>query len=183
LSATFLLLFFASVLAFVTNAAQGMGRSLLMDSMGFDTSAITSTVAVSGLITLPFPFLLGLLSDRVSRKPLLIFCYLISTLSLIILATSHVLWHFCHKRRKNLSWSASFVDPFNNTPRFTSIPLGVGLAAFVVGIGGLNATIRRWEAGRSRRDERDTPSGVEHRCGLRVGTGAQRMAKVLIVVR
>jgi hypothetical protein len=95
----------------------------------------------------------------------------------------HVLWYFCHKRWKNLSQSASFVDAFNHPPRIGDDPVGDGSAAFLVGIGGLNATIRRWEAGRSRRDERDTPSGVEHRCGFRVGTGTQRMGKVLIVVR
>jgi hypothetical protein len=95
----------------------------------------------------------------------------------------HGLWHFCHKRRENLSQSASFVDAFNHAPKLTAIPLGVGSTAFLVGIGGLSATIRRWEAGRSRRDEKDTPSDVGHGCGFRVGATAQGMCKVLIVVR
>ena len=89
-----MLLFFASIFAFMTSAVQGMGRSLLMDKLGFDAAAITSTVAVSGLITLPFPLMLGWLSDRLGRKPLIIFCYLASTMSLLILAGSVNLWHF-----------------------------------------------------------------------------------------
>jgi hypothetical protein len=63
------------------------------------------------------------------------------------------------------------------------IPLGVGPAAFLVGIGGLSATIRRWEAGRNRRDERDTPSGVPRRRRFGVGAFAVRIGRVLIVVR
>ncbi len=94
LSATFLLLFIASTLAFVTNAVQALGRSLVMDKLGFDAAAITSTVAAGGLIGLPFPLVVGWLSDRIGRKPLLMLCYLSSTLSLIILAVSITLWHF-----------------------------------------------------------------------------------------
>src|SRR5258708_14114905 len=41
LNATFLLLLFASVVVFVTNAILGMGRSLVMDKLGFDATAIT----------------------------------------------------------------------------------------------------------------------------------------------
>ncbi len=58
------------------------------------SAATNAGVAVSGLISLPFPYLLGWLSDRIGRKPLLICCYFASTVSLIILAASLVLWHF-----------------------------------------------------------------------------------------
>jgi len=43
---------------------------------------------------LPLPLLLGRLSDRVGRQPLLIACYLVGASSLAILALSTSLWQF-----------------------------------------------------------------------------------------
>lgn len=94
LTTTFLLLFFANTFIFAANGVQGLGRALLMDKLDFDASAVAGTLAIGGLVGLPFPFVLGLLSDRIGRKPVLMFCYIAMSLSLFILAVSSVPWHF-----------------------------------------------------------------------------------------
>ncbi|MEO8396105.1 MAG: MFS transporter [Chloroflexota bacterium] len=94
LNVTFLLFFAAGILIWIAFGAQGLGRSLLMAQLKFDPAAISSTLAIAGLVGLPFPFVLGWLSDRVGRKPLLIFCYLSSALGLLVLATASTLGQF-----------------------------------------------------------------------------------------
>jgi MFS family permease len=93
-SQAFLFLFVASIVAFIASGVYGLGSALLMNNLGFDASAISSTLAASGLVTLPFPLVLGWLSDRIGRKSLLIVCYIASVASLITLAGASVLWHF-----------------------------------------------------------------------------------------
>ncbi len=90
----FLLLFFASVLAHIANSQIVLGRSLIMDKRGFDATAISSTGAMGGIITLPLPVFIGWLSDRLGRKPLIILCYLASLIGLAVLAFASSLWHF-----------------------------------------------------------------------------------------
>lgn len=70
----------------------GFGRSLVM--RGFSNAAITSTVAVSGFATLPFPILLGYLSDRFGRVRFLGLCYLLGVAGLVVYSVSAVLWQF-----------------------------------------------------------------------------------------
>jgi len=65
-----------------------------MNELGFDSLEITSTVVIGGLISLPLPFLLGWLSDRIDRKWVLLFGYLMSMVGLLILSVSQELWHF-----------------------------------------------------------------------------------------
>ena len=65
-----------------------------MDALGFSATAISSTVAISGVIALPLPPLIGWLSDRVGRKQCLTLCYLAGTMGMLILAMSASLWHF-----------------------------------------------------------------------------------------
>lgn len=89
-----LLLFCASVLVSVANFNTGLIRPLVMSDMGFDSTAISSTIAVANLVNLPLPFLLGWLSDRRSRKQILIGCYLIAAAGMMILGFSTMLWHF-----------------------------------------------------------------------------------------
>ena len=133
LSVTFLLLFLASTIAFFTNGAQGLGRSLLMDKLGFDATAISSTGAVAGLVGLPFPFVLGWLSDRMGRKPLLIFCYLASAVSLTILSASTILWHFWASTALQMIVGASMGVGFALvTDLVPQESLGSGLALFGV---------------------------------------------------
>ena len=65
-----------------------------MNNLNFSAAAIASTGAVGGAIALPLPVLLGWLSDRIGRKPLMMLCYLAGLLSMLILSISTSLWHF-----------------------------------------------------------------------------------------
>lgn len=87
-------LFTASILAAIGGFMIVLIRSLVMNRLGFDALEISSTVVVGGVITLPLPFLLGWLSDRVNRKWVLILGYLQAFIALSMLAFSHQLWHF-----------------------------------------------------------------------------------------
>ena len=69
-------------------------RSWVMDKLGFGSLDITSTVAIGGLVSLPVPYLMGLISDRMGRKTFLYITYLCGFLSVIVLAFSRELWHF-----------------------------------------------------------------------------------------
>jgi MFS family permease len=66
----------------------------MMDKVHFDSAAISGVAAVGGAISLPFPLLLGWLSDRMSRYWLIVFCYICSAIGLAALAESGLLWHF-----------------------------------------------------------------------------------------
>jgi MFS family permease len=90
----FWLLFLAAVVAMAANVASQIGRSLAMNDLGFNATAISSTVAVSGVITLPLPLLAGWLSDRVGRRLILGVSYVAVTLALLVLANAVELWHF-----------------------------------------------------------------------------------------
>ena len=90
----FYLLLLAHVIAFGANFVSLLGRPLLMDNLGFDSAAISGVVAVGGAVSLPFPLLVGWLSDRIGRYSLLVLCFLISALGLFALAASKSLLHF-----------------------------------------------------------------------------------------
>ncbi len=88
------LLLAANILASITNFSAGLARPLIMDRLGFDAGAIASAVSVSGLITLPLPFVVGWLSDRFSRKQLLIWSYVLGSIGAVIMITALQLWQF-----------------------------------------------------------------------------------------
>jgi MFS family permease len=94
LGSAFYFLLLASTAAGVAAFVALMGRSLLMDGLGFSATAIASTGAVSGAVGLPLPFVTGWLSDRVDRKPLLAVCYIAAAAGLVLLTGSTSLWHF-----------------------------------------------------------------------------------------
>ncbi|OHD72564.1 MAG: hypothetical protein A2177_04415 [Spirochaetes bacterium RBG_13_68_11] len=84
----------ALFVAFTANGAGQLGRSLLMNAREFSAASITSTSVVGALVTLPAPFVLGWLSDRVGRRPILIACTACGAGSLVLLIASRALWHF-----------------------------------------------------------------------------------------
>lgn len=91
---TFFVLLSAQGIALAANGTGNMGRSLAMSNAGFTATAITSTAVIAGLISLPLPYILGLLSDRLGRKRLMIICYVTLALSIVMFAVSKYLWHF-----------------------------------------------------------------------------------------
>lgn len=113
LTRPYVILFLASVAAFLTGGMYSLSRSLGMTQSGFDAAAVSSTVAVGGLITLPIPMVLGWLSDRIGRRPLLALCYTAGAASLLLLMVSTQLWHF---------WAASAFHAVLNAS------LGIGSA-------------------------------------------------------
>ena len=91
---TFLFLFCASILAHVANSQLILARPLIMDRLHFDATTITSAGAVGALIAIPLPLLIGWLSDRLGRKPLIMITYLGTAIGLLILAPALDQWQF-----------------------------------------------------------------------------------------
>ena len=91
---TFVSLIVASILAQVANSIIILGKPLIMNDLHFNASAITGTLAVGSLITLPLPLVLGRLSDRLGRKSILMMIFATSTLGIIMLVFAVDLWHF-----------------------------------------------------------------------------------------
>jgi len=93
-TAAFLLLLLAQIFTTVSTAEGNLGRSLAMSAASFRSAEITTTAAIGGLVALPIPFLLGWLSDRVGRKPVMIASPLFGAASLLLLLVSRSLWQF-----------------------------------------------------------------------------------------
>lgn len=83
----FFLLIVCGVFAAFGSFVGGLGRTLAMEAAYSDT-AITSTVAVSGVVALPFTILLGWMSDRVGRLPFIAACYALGALGLLVYAAA-----------------------------------------------------------------------------------------------
>ncbi len=79
----FLLLILCGVLGAFGSFIGGLGRTYAMQN-AFDAVEITSTVAVSGVVALPFALLMGRLSDRRGRLPFMGLCYAAGTLGLLV---------------------------------------------------------------------------------------------------
>lgn len=94
LGKSYYFLFSASLVAAIASFVIVLGRSLLMGEMAFNAADISLTGAVSGLISMPLPLLMGWLSDRTGRKVYLVLAYLVGVASLALLAGSNSLWHF-----------------------------------------------------------------------------------------
>ena len=90
----FYLLLFANIVAFASGFVALLARPLRMDALAFTPSAISGVVAIGGAVTLPFPILLGWLSDRIDRYLLVVLCFVFAASGLVVLAVSTDLWHF-----------------------------------------------------------------------------------------
>lgn len=121
----------AHLIAFIVFGIGSMGRSMAMNNLDFTAASITSTATVAGFISLPFPFLMGWLSDRFGRKRLLIICYTSFVLCMIVFAVSKSLWHFwiatCLLRIGNVGKDvgAAYITDIVNTET-----LGRGMSLF-----------------------------------------------------
>ena len=94
LGRNFYMLFTAIILSSIMGFFAMLIRSLVMNDLHFNPLEISSTSAIAGLIVMPFPLLMGWLSDRIGRKAFLLIGYVISLLSFILLAFSRLLWNF-----------------------------------------------------------------------------------------
>ena len=84
----------ASMLTSTLVFSSNLGLTVSMTSLGFDATAISSSLAIAGFITLPLPFVIGWLSDRFDRGRLLALVYGAAFTAAVILAQSSELWHF-----------------------------------------------------------------------------------------
>lgn len=75
-------------------ASAGMTRPLLMDALGFSASAITTTVAIGGIVALPLPLIIGWLSDKLGRNRLLVISSLAVHIGMLMLVPATHLWQF-----------------------------------------------------------------------------------------
>ncbi len=116
-------------------------RSFQMSDLGFGPLEISSTGAIGGLISMPLPFVMGWLSDRSSRKPLLVLAYLSNVGALILLPLSYALWNFwlVVVLQGVASGSSSSIGNAWVTDLLPRESLGKGLALFgaTVWIGGI----------------------------------------------
>lgn len=91
---TFRLLFFASIIGQAANGIFALSRPLMMQDLRFNATTITAAAAIGSLVSLPIPLVIGRLSDRFGRKPLIILCFFTTPLGLIVLTTAGHLWQF-----------------------------------------------------------------------------------------
>jgi SET family sugar efflux transporter-like MFS transporter len=91
---TFSLLILTTLLVAMTISISRLGLSLSMQASLFPPAAIARTNVVGGLVTIPFVLGLGLLSDRLGRRPLLAFACLLAAMSTLLLVSASQLWHF-----------------------------------------------------------------------------------------
>ncbi|MEZ4671792.1 MAG: MFS transporter [Anaerolineae bacterium] len=59
-----------------------------------DPEAVSGVGAIGSAVSIPLPFLLGWLSDRMNRYYVVAFCFLIGALGLFALTGSNLVWHF-----------------------------------------------------------------------------------------
>ena len=91
---TFSLLVWTVLLVAVTLSVSRLGLSLSMKASLFSPAAISHANVVGGLITIPFVLGVGLLSDRVGRRPLLALASLLAAFSSLLLLSANEFWHF-----------------------------------------------------------------------------------------
>ena len=65
-----------------------------MNERAFSNAAVATTAAVGGIVSLPFPLILGWISDRIGRRTIMIASFLAGTAFLLLLIVSRSLWQF-----------------------------------------------------------------------------------------
>jgi MFS family permease len=93
-SRSFYLLLGITLLATVAISISRLGTSFAMQALSFSTADVASTTAVSGLVTMPVVYYIGLLSDRLGRRRFLSLGYLLAAAGALSLIFSSQLWHF-----------------------------------------------------------------------------------------
>jgi MFS family permease len=131
LGLAFYLLFAAAVVASIPTFIASLGRPLEMDTLKFDASAISGVVSIGSAVALPFPLLLGWLSDHLGRYRLLALCIGCSLAGSAILAGSSELWHFwLSGALLAMGGSVGAIGPALVADLVPASALGEGLAQF-----------------------------------------------------
>jgi MFS family permease len=65
-----------------------------MDTYGYSATDISITTAIGGVVSLPFAFIGGYLSDHVGRVQILVVGFLACIAALVVLSFGSSLWHF-----------------------------------------------------------------------------------------
>ncbi len=84
----------ASVVAHIASFIISMARPLAMDALHFEASAVTSTVTISGLVTLALPFFAGWVSDKAGRQFVFIGIYSLTAMGAMVYIFADALWQF-----------------------------------------------------------------------------------------
>ncbi|MBN1247453.1 MAG: MFS transporter [Anaerolineae bacterium] len=84
----------SALLVMVAISSFSLMRSLLMAERAFTALAISATAAVSSIIRLPLPLVMGWLSDRSGRKRYMIVGRLATVVSLVTVLYAVRVWHF-----------------------------------------------------------------------------------------
>lgn len=93
-NALFYLLVLTTLLSATTYYLTRLGTSFSLSLLSFSPSAIAGTAAVGGLTAIPATYLIGNLSDRLSRKNIVILGYLFAVGATVIMSLAGELWHF-----------------------------------------------------------------------------------------
>jgi MFS family permease len=136
----FYILFLANIFVWLMTFVAALGRPLIMNNLGFDTSAISSAFGIGAAVTLPLPPLIGWLSDRVGRTRCLALCYLLGGTGILILIFSGSLWHFWASTilisMIGASMSVGLAQVADLVPR-ESLDVGISLYSSTSFIGGI----------------------------------------------
>jgi MFS family permease len=94
ISSRFYLVLLAALLSSTAVYVGRLMTSLSMQALHLSPGAVASTAVVGGLVTLPITPLLGILSDRLGRRSLLVACYALAVGGILLLSMASQLWHF-----------------------------------------------------------------------------------------
>jgi MFS family permease len=95
LKSAFVLLTVASIFGWITINGGKLGITLVMNRLSFSAGDISFTAGVASLVALGMPLVLGWLSDKIGRKPLMIGLNLVGIVGLLILSQTAALPGFC----------------------------------------------------------------------------------------
>ncbi len=150
-ASAFLVLLAAALLFSTGGFAGTLGRSLSMEAQGFSSATITMIAALGSGIGLMVNPLVGRLSDRVDRRPLLCLIYMAGGLALVVMAYSNtsieftlvaVLTALSGAERSVSSALASDLLPTHGLGRGLSLFDGVKWIGGVVGLAGAGYVIQ-----------------------------------------
>ncbi len=91
---TFYLVLLAALLSSTTVYVGRLITSLSMQAFDLSPGAVASTAVVGGLVTFPITPLIGILSDRLGRRRLLMVSYALAAGGVVLLSMASQLWHF-----------------------------------------------------------------------------------------